>query len=411
MRLTRMHPGWMAGVGVLLTSLGGCTAPSRPAPAAMGQDTAGGAPAPARHVVVAEELERRMTLGPVAARSLGWRPTWTTSFVPDGGIQRVWATAAGVLVLDGRNELSLLNTDTGLRRWRAFVADPGDRVLDMHIAEEAGLVLVLRSDAVVTLNVDTGFPTGALDGAVPPVQRLEWLARTGGVLAGSDLIYGGLGGEVVWHSWGRGFSSKAHRVGRRIGIAPAKDGPSGQTIVAASLSGQLIALQATSGSLMWSRTLLDGIGGDPVFDDKYVYVSGLDQHLRCLDVITGRPLWTALMMAPLRSGATIKGDHVYQQVPGVGLTAWEVQPKDSPDGVQLWTAPNVEGNVIATQTDRLLTWHEATGTLATISPTTGTIDTRIELPSGTRVQQAGQGDGRIFVIGDDGKLESLVPAR
>jgi hypothetical protein len=378
----------------------------------MGQDGANdaSAPGPERHVIVAEELERRMTLGPVAARSLGWRPTWTTSFLPDSGIQNIWATAAGLLVLDGRNELSLLNTDTGLRRWRAFVADPGDRVLDIHISKQANLVLVLRSDAVVTVNLDTGFPEGALNGAVPPVQRLEWLARTGGVLFGPDLIYGGLGGEVVWHSWGRGFSSRAHRVGRRIGIAPVVDG---QAIVASSLSGQLVALNATSGTLLWSRTLLDGLGGEPVFNDNAIYVSGLDQHLRCLDVTTGRPLWTALTQAPLRSGAKLIGDTVYQQVPGVGLTAWKAQPKNAPDGVLRWTAPDVHGDVIAYKRGKLLTWHGDSGVLATVSPMTGAIDTRVELPRGTRVQASAQAssDDRIFVLGESGQLESLVPVR
>ena len=387
--------------------LGGCAATGdQPAPGAMGQDVT--AKAPANQTAITAQLEADMMIGPASARALGWRPTWTTSFQPDGGVQQLWSTDEGVFVLDGRNELSMLDTDTGLRRWRAFIADPGDQVLDLHVAPDQGLVIVLRSDALVTVNLDTGFPEGPLNGAVPPVQRLEWLARTGGVRVGSDLIYGGLGGEVVWQSWLRGFSSKAHRVGRRMGIAPTTDG---EVIIASSLKGTVAALGAGSADLRWSRPLLDRLGGTPAIANDLVYIAGLDQHLRCVSLDRGKPVWTALLTAKLTSAPVVLGDTVYQLNPAEGLTAWEANPADAPDGIRRWTSSTINGNVISSLHDRLLTFDARTGTLATASPTTGAADTTLELGDTTRVQASATRNGRLFVISDAGGIESLVPAR
>jgi len=360
------------------------------------------------HADIATELERRMMIGPAAARSIGWRPTWTLSFEVDGGIQRIWSNDSGVFVLDGRNELSLLSTDTGLRRWRTFIGEPGDIILDLFVSTEAQLVIILRSDALVTCNLATGFPEGPLDGVVPPVQRLEWLARTGGKLIGEDLIYGGLGGEVVWQSWSRGFSSRAHRVGRRLNVPPVIFD---DTLIASALGGQVVALQTATGGLIWSRTLLDGLGAAPTRQDDRVYLAGLDQHLRCVSLETGRAIWTVLLTAPLKTSPVVLGDSVYQLIPDEGLSAWETTPKDSPEGRQRWISNDVHGSVISTLGDRLLTWNPRAGVLATASPMTGALDVSLQLEPGTRVQASDMDNGRLFVISATGRVESLLPAR
>ena len=349
-----------------------------------------------------------MMVGPVAARSLGLHPTWSVSFAPDDGVKQLWATDGGVFVLDGRNELSMLETDTGLRQWRAFVADSTHRVLDLHLIAPLGLLVVLRADAIVTIDVTTGFPKGPLKGAVSSVQRLQWLARTGGVIYLDQIIYGGLGGEIAWQSWNRGISTRAHRVGRRIAVAPVL---TGTTVIAASRSGHVSALDAETGALLWTRPLLDTLEAAPVCSNDYVYVSGMDQHLRCLGLAdNGRALWTALMKAPLRSSATLIGDIIYQQVPGTGLTAWAATPPNALDGVQHWTATDITGDVLIRYDNKLLTWQANDGSLAVISPSSGSIEVKLDLPSGTRVQTSSIDRGRVFVIGENGRIESLIPA-
>jgi outer membrane protein assembly factor BamB len=244
---------------------------------------------------------------------------------------------------------------------------------------------------------------------VAAVQRLQWLASTGGIIDGSQFIYGAFGGEVAWQAWNRGYSTRAHRVGRRIALPPVQ---SGDTIIAASQSGHVSALSARSGALMWSRTLLDSLGSTPVCSDDYVYLSGLDQHLRCLSLRdNGRPLWTALLKAPLTTSATLIDDVVYQQVHGTGLTAWQATPANAPDGVPKWTAAAVTGDVLATYGDLLLTWDPQLGTLATISPLTGSIDVQLNLAPGTRVQTSAIENGRVFIISPKGRIESRIPAR
>lgn len=404
---TSVHSVWMTAIGAAAMLLAGCSSVDRstPAPAALG-----GPPSTSLDPLAkrADALEKQMTIGPVAARSLGLHPTWTVSFAADAGVKKIWPTQGGVFVLDGRNELSLLDTDTGLRKWRAFIADPGHRILDLHIVPDMGLIVILRSDAIVTIDLATGFQRGPLNGAVSPFQRLQWLGRTGGELDGTEFIYGGLGGEVVWQSWQRGFSTRAHRVGRRISMAPVM---TGNTIIAASMAGHVSALDAGTGALLWSKKLLDSLGASPVCSDDYVYVSGLDQHLRCLAIgNNGRTLWTALLKAPLHASATLIGDVVYQQVPGTGLTAWEATPANAPDGVHRWTAADVTGSVLSTYGNKLLTWQLQNGALATISPTTGSIDVKLDLPLGTRVQTTAIDRGRIFVITPNGRIESLIPA-
>ena len=349
-----------------------------------------------------------MMIGPLAARSLGLHPTWSATFAADGGVAGLWPTSTGVFVLDARNELSMLDFGTGVRKWRAFVADPGDQVLDLHVSKEANVAIVLRSDAIVTVDLNSGIPKGMLKGVVKPMQRLQWLARTGGSLAGREFIYGSLGGEVVWHSWWTGLSKRAHRIGRRVAVSPIV---AGDLVIAGANDGVVSALNVETGALVWTRTLLGELAAEPVATDTHVWTSTQDQYIRCLSLKNeGRPVWEALMESPLVSAPTLVGSSVYQQVPGVGLTAWEAAPENKPSGVQIWTSPGVDGDVLTTTGDSLLTWQWRTGALSTVSPTTGTLDAALNLPLGTHVKASSTDDGRVFVIGADGRIESLVPA-
>ncbi|HCA39394.1 MAG TPA: hypothetical protein DEO92_06925, partial [Phycisphaerales bacterium] len=155
------------------------------------------------------------------------------------------------------------------------------------------------------------------------------------VVYNDSYIYGGLAGEVVWQGWTMGFSLRAHRIGRRVASQPIV---TGHVVLASSQSGELVALDAETGTLLWQRRLLDTISGVPATSSTMTFVASRDQHLRAFDTANGKLKWARLFDSPLLSGPVLKGNAVYQQVPGTGLIRFEATPRNAPSGIEVWTA-------------------------------------------------------------------------
>jgi len=371
--------------------------------AALGQHTPGTSKAEQR----IDQLEATMPIGPRSARSLGMRVAWRLP-IDAGDCRGVFISENVAFIVTSNNEIAAYELGTGQLRWRGFGGNPTDEIIDIVSIPHKERVLVIRTNAILTLSSLTGIPI-MNSASQSSVQRFDWLASTPGALAGDKYIYGGLGGEVVWQNWNVGFPAHAHRIGRMVLFGPIDvpnyRGAPGIT-VAGARDGTIAAFNSHTSGGLWRTRLLGSPVGLPVAYGGYVYIASADQHLRSLDIGDGSVVWSHLFDRPLREGPTIVGNHVYQPVPGEGLVKLEARPDNPLDGIITWTADGVEGRVMGTVGDLLLIWDEHTGTLSTMSDATGAKDASVT----ARELRHAAFDGTTIVLVGGNDLECLVPA-
>jgi len=87
---------------------------------------------------------------------------------------------------------------------------------------------------------------------------------------------------------------------------------SGNTVIAGSSAGVLVAAQARNGRLLWTRDFDDGVADGVTVDGSAVYAAGRSGMLRKLDVSTGADLWSQAYDAPgaITSAPSIGAGHV-----------------------------------------------------------------------------------------------------
>ena len=356
----------------------------------------------ARNEARVEALERQMPLGPRTAKALGMHVQWRQPIDVDS-IRAMHTSNGAVFLINTNNEVIMHDLKDGRHKWISFGGGASDLIIDVVYLPEQDKVLVIRSNSILTLAAGTGLPS-LTKATQSSVQPLDWLAATSGVIFHGTYIYGGLAGEIAWQAWDLGFSSKAHRIGRRIAEPPVL---AGGVVVASSRDGVLAALDASSGALLWSKKLLDHISGEPATSNKLVFVASLDQHLRAMDAMDGKGRWSRLFEQPLQSGPTLIDDAVYQQVPNTGLVKLEALPVNAPEGVVTWTAEDVSGDVIATAGELLLTFDPIKNELQTVSARTGSVDATARI---NRLSLLNAEDDKLLILGGSGELECLGTA-
>jgi len=356
----------------------------------------------ARNEARVELLERQMPLGPRSAKALGMSVQWRKQFDVDS-FRAMYTSNGAVFLINTNNEVVMFDLKDGRYKWISFGGGASDMIIDVVYVPEQDKVLVIRSNSILTLAGGTGFPT-LTKATQSSVQPLDWLAATPGVMFRDTYIYGGLSGEIAWQAWDLGFSSKAHRIGRRIAEPPVL---AGGIVIASSRDGVLAALDASSGSLLWSKKLLDHISGEPATSNRLIFVASRDQHLRAINANDGKGRWSRLFEQPLQSGPTLIDDAVYQQVPNTGLVKLEALPTNAPEGVVTWTAEDVSGDVIATAGELLLTFDPIRNVLQTVSARTGSVDATAQI---NRLSLINAEDGMLLLLGGNGELECLGTA-
>jgi len=355
-----------------------------------------------RNAARVEALEQAMPVGPRSAEKLGLRVAWRQP-IDANAITEMLISNGAVFLIDSDNEIAMLDLESGQQRWVGFGGSGNDLIVDIQHIPADQKVLVIRASSILSLSAKTGIPIvhGATQSSMQP---LEWLAATPGVVYNDSYIYGGLAGEVVWQGWTMGFSLRAHRIGRRVASQPIV---TGHVVLASSQSGELVALDAETGTLLWQKRLLDTISGVPATSSTMTLVASRDQHLRAFDTANGKLKWARLFDSPLLSGPVLKGNAVYQQVPGTGLIRFEATPRNAPSGIEVWTAADVQGDVIATIGDLLLTWTPGTKRLQTVSSSTGSVDATVDT---NRVSLMKTTNNTLLLLGSEGELECLQPS-
>ncbi|MDR3440861.1 PQQ-binding-like beta-propeller repeat protein [Telmatospirillum sp.] len=314
-----------------------------------------------------------------------------------------------VFAMDSESVVSSFALKDGRRLWKTDLApeDSGDGSYGGGISFDEGKLYVTTQFAeLVTLDAATGKVLWRR--SLPAPVRGAPTVRSGRVLVitvdNATLALSTEDGHELWHH--NGISEMASMLG---GTSPAVDG---NTVIAPYSSGELFSLRIENGTVQWSEVIsslkrtdqvatLTDIRGLPVVDRGRVFAAGNSDIFAAIDLRTGRRIWdreVGSIQTPW-----VAGDYVYLVTNGPSVACFEaqtgqvrwvkpLQPWDDMEdktGRLVWTGP-----VLAS--DRLIVVSSA-GEALSLSPYTGEILGREELPDGVTIAPIVAGETVLFV--------------
>jgi outer membrane protein assembly factor BamB len=356
-------------------------------------------------------------LGPQPAQA--WRASVGSG---SGYRQRITAgpvIAGGrVFAVDAFGTVSAHALDNGGRIWRTDTSRED---------ESAGAVGGGAALADGVLYVATGLADVlALD---PANGAIRWRARIPAPARGAPAVAGGrifvptVDNQLLALSIEDGRRLWTHRAQAittlPLGMpTPAVDS---ETVVAGFATGELTALRATDGRVLWGESLggvantsladIVGITGYPVVDRGRVFASGLGNTTIAVDLRSGRRLWERAFGSGV--GPAAAGDWVFAVTRGGealalgredGRIRWLTELDPVPAGGRRrgeparFGPPLVAGGRILVPSTR--------GELLLLDPAGGAIAGRIPLSSGVTLPAA-TSDGTVVLLGDDGTLMAV----
>jgi outer membrane protein assembly factor BamB len=350
-------------------------------------------------------------------------PLWQTDIGEgsgdDGRILTTPVIAGGrIFAIDAIAEISAFDAENGKLLWRI---DPR-----LEGGEEDGFGGGLAY-AAGSLFVATGF--GHVLALDPSNGAERWRQDIGIPMRAAPVIAGGrifvvtydnqlwalsaTDGAVQWSN--AGIAETAGLLGA---ATPAVDN---DIVIAPYSSGELLALRVENGRTMWSDSLgaqrpgagslaaLNDINGSPVIDRGVVYAISHGGRLVAIDVRTGSRVWEkdiSGLNTPWIAGeylfvVTVEGDVVCLSRRN-GRVKWVHSLPRFVDGSHeepiFWNGPLL-------LSDRLIVLGSNGDALA-ISPYSGRLLGRLEMPHGVRVAPVAA-NGTLYVLTDDGDLVAL----
>ena len=160
-------------------------------------------------------------------------------------------------------------------------------------------------------------------------SRFAQLPAAAPAIHGSSMIFGTGTGLASWFQYGSGYNWRSTTLGGRV-TAPIC--VSGDVAIAGSTNGTVLALDASSAGIRWTRKLAAGVEAKAAADDVACYVVGLDQSVWAFELGMGRVIWQYFTQSPLREPPVYIAGGLYVQIPGEGLVSFNPLPKEKPDG-------------------------------------------------------------------------------
>jgi outer membrane protein assembly factor BamB len=330
------------------------------------------------------------------------------------------AGAGMVFAADATSDVLAFDLATGSRRWRRDVSR------ERESAGSIGPGLGLEGD---TLYVATGLSEllalNAADGAIRWRVDLPAPARGAPTIAGGRVFVPTVASQLVCLSATDGARAWTHRATPTVTIpfglpAPAVEG---EAVVCGFPSGELFALRATDGRVLWSESLaaagtgalsdIAGVRASPVIAGGRVIAVGVGGLTICVDLRSGRRLWEE------ETGGTepvwVAGDWVFMtndvgQVAAIardsGVVRWATSLRPAPRGSRpperiSLSAPVLAGGRLLVGTSR--------SELVAIDPASGTVAGRTALPGSLTLQPIVAGN-LLLAATDDATLVAFAGA-
>ncbi|MDO8422662.1 MAG: PQQ-binding-like beta-propeller repeat protein [Parvibaculum sp.] len=340
-----------------------------------------------------------------------------------GGATRLVASpivAEGkVFVLDSEAHVRAFDAKSGKKLWTIDLT-PEDQ--DSEKARGGGVAFDNGN-----LFVATGF--GLMYGVDASSGKVLWTAngivpfrasptanngRVFGITSDNQMIcFDQKSGEILWRH--RGITEAA---GILAATSPAVVG---SIVIAPYSSGELFALRAENGTILWSDSLtrtgnltslseLNDIAGRPVIDSDRVFAISHSGRFVSIDLRTGERVWTRDVpgvQTPWLAGENIFLVTTEQEVVGMSrrdgrirwltkLTRWEDE-EDKTDPVE-WSGPLLVS-------DKLIL-VSTTGEAVTLSALTGEVLGTTDLPGNSLIAPI-VADGIVYILTDNGTLLAL----
>lgn len=320
-----------------------------------------------------------------------------------------------IYTIDTASEVNAFDVKTGKRIWRKELTpeDDDDGHINGGLAFDEGQLFITTGFAqVIALEAATGKEQWrkTLDApmrAAPTVRGGRVFAVT---LNNKLFALNTANGDELWtHS---GLPETASILG---GASPAIDRG---ILVVPYTSGQLVALRADTGRVLWEESLasvrrtdvistLADIRGRPIIDRNRVIAMSNGGQMVSIDLATGRRLWTR-DVGGLES-PWVAGDYIFaltndSEVICVsredGRVYWvQALPRfENPEDLEgpiVWTGP-----ILAS--DRLIV-AGSNGEALAVSPYSGKILGIVEMPDRVSVPPI-VADGSVFFLADDARL-------
>jgi PQQ-like domain len=373
----------------------------------------------ARLSELAAEVEKQYVIGPAAATELGYRIAWQARLplIANALFKHTHLSGDGIFVVDELNSIARLRASDGAQIWRVSVANPVDIFrgidwIETPVTTGVGRNARVEFDARVYISTDVEcFVLDGASGSIAARQGFKKLPTTTPLRSGKFLIYGTLGGQIVWHHAIVGSEWRANSVDSTVRGSLAR---SEGLIVAVSERGLVIALDEADASRRWAHRTYGGVLASPTIAGGKVFVASTDQYLWCFDLRSGAVAWKYFTQAALKSSPFPVADVVLQFVPGEGLVCFNVQT-DRIDGDVRWRNADVVGVPMGMVTtgggDRIVLWDLPSHTLTLVDPNLGSVSGKLDLPAVAELQLVRDGEfaGDIFATATDGRVLRLAP--
>lgn len=307
--------------------------------------------------------------------------------------------AAGgmAFVADAFGVVSAFDLSGGGRRWRT----DSRRETESTGALGAGLAV-----AGETLFVATGLAEllalNVADGSVRWRVDLPAPARGAPTVAEGRVLVPTVASQLVCLSAEDGRRIWAHRATPVMTLPLGLPSPAveGDTVVAGFPSGELFALRATDGRVLWSESLaiagsvtladISGVSASPVISGGRVIALGVGGLGICIDLRSGRRLWeqeTASAEAPWVAGDWVFLTNDAGQVAAVardgGQVRWATSLRPAPRGNRPPERIGLSGPLLAG--GRVLV-GTSRGELVSLNPEDGAVTGRLSLPDALTLQ-------------------------
>ncbi|HEX7776366.1 MAG TPA: PQQ-binding-like beta-propeller repeat protein [Parvibaculum sp.] len=352
-----------------------------------------------------------------------------------GKLDRMWSTSAGagasdisriiaspivaegkIFVQDSETTVRAFDAKTGSQLWKRDLTpddEDSEKGRGGGLAYEDGKIFVTTGFGFVyALKAGSGDVIWTASAGVP--FRASPTANGGRVFAitsdNQTLCLAEADGEIIWRH--RGIAESA---GILASTSPAV---AGSIVVSPYSSGELFALRVENGTVLWSDSLtrtgnltslseLNDIAGRPVIDRDRVFAISHSGRMVSIDLRTGERVWTKDI--PGVQTPWVAGEYVFlittdQEIVALsrrdGRIRWLTKldryedMEDKEDPIE-WSGPLLAG-------DRLI-FVSSAGTAVSVSPYTGKIIGKIDLPGKTLIAPI-VADGIVYILTDDGEL-------
>lgn len=366
-------------------------------PSPQGSETA--KPSAAERAVT---VEKSFLLGPAAATKLGLTVAWQIGVPVASGASLVKVVPLGdsVITLSSDKVISRFRTETGDELWQRMSSNSIDEIHGINLLRADGRddVLLSTDTDIIVLDGGTGAPRNE--------QSITAFPSCASVLYGPFLIFGSKTGILQWQQVHVGVPWHKNKLRGEIRASPQLNGT---RVVAASLGGTVMMLDAATAEELWTRRLAGGVRGEIAFDGRSVWLASDDQYVYAMNAISGKTEWRYFTEAPIRSSVSLLGDALLVDLPDEGLVCFEAHPEGL-SAVVRWKRPGFHSLAIAKVGNTFLTWDSQTHELTALDAVTGTEVVRAALPAVADVRSSVAVDGDLYLICADGCLERLRPA-